>query len=184
MDNRGLWMWTSSSVATGVVIGVAVSHFLFAGSAAAQKNTADVITARAFHVVDAAGKVRVKLLAKPDGSAGLAVMTAAGTPSAMMLVAADSRPTIAFLDSSSTLRDAISVTEQGDLTMNVFDKKQQPAAAFVMSASGGPAINIVDKNGTVRARLGITNPQSADPTETNPSLLLLDKSGNGFFKAP
>jgi hypothetical protein len=184
MASRLFSIWTSCCVATGVVIGMATSHFLFAGPAAAQKGAPEVVAARAFHVVDAGGKVRMKLMSRPDGTAGLTMVTAAGTPAAMFAVGSDSRPVIGFPDKSGTLRSAISISDQGDLTMNVFDKNGQQAAAVVVSATSGPAINVLDKNATVRARLGITESRSEDPTATNPALLLFDKTGAGFFKAP
>lgn len=184
MNGKSLWLWTSSCLATGVAVGCIVGHCLYAGAATAKDSIPDVIAAKAFHLVDANGKVRAKLMAKADSAAGLTLLTADGTPAATLVVGTDSRPLLGFFDKTGALRGAISITEKSDMVLNVLDKGMQPAAAFVVSATGGPAINVLDKNGAIRSRLGITDAKSTDPTDTDPCLLLFDKSEKAILKAP
>lgn len=60
----------------------------------------DVVRARRFVLVDAAGEVRASLAVRPDGAPGLILLDAAGKPRVVLAVRSDGAPHLTLFDAA------------------------------------------------------------------------------------
>jgi len=110
--------WAKAEVqgmACGLVLGAVVligGRLWWPGAGAQTKQPVvpEVVRARRFEVVDAAGKTRASLCLFPDGSSALRFHDAAGRVRAAMGMTEDSVPALELMDRDGNLRAALGAT--------------------------------------------------------------------------
>jgi len=158
-------------------------------SAAAQAPAVpDVVRARRFEVVDAAGKPRAVLRVYSDGSPGLAFSDAAGKARAVLGVFSDGSPGLSFSDAAGKARAVLGVLHDGGPSLAFRDAAGKVRAAMHMTEDGNPSLRLEDKNGKPRAVLGATSLETTPTAEVTmrpeSSLVLFGTDGKLMWKAP
>ena len=157
--------WAKAAV-QGAACGLVFGVVMLAGgrlwqpqSAAAQAKepaVPDVVRARRFEVVDAAGKERALLAVYPDGNLGLMLFDAARKLRALLALHPEGDPGLMLFDAAGKVRGVLAVRPGG---------------------GRGPGLVLLDAAGKVRAGLGV------DP-DGNGSFKLFDKDGKVMWQAP
>ena len=135
--------------------------------AAAQAKPAavpDVVKAKSFQVVDAAGKRRAGMAVDSDGNPFLGLFDAAGTTRARLAMISDGTTALAFYDAAGKGRAMLSIAKDGR-----------------------PSLMLLDSN-EIRAVLGATSLTAIKTEEVTirpeSSLVLFDKDGKVMWQAP
>ncbi len=100
--------WAKAAV-QGAACGLVLGLVLLIGGRVWQPAVPDVVKARRFEVVDAAGKIRASLGVLPSGAPGLGLSDAAGDLRVTLAVNADGGPNLALFDAAGKLRVALGV---------------------------------------------------------------------------
>jgi hypothetical protein len=145
-------LWTKAAVqgaACGLVFGLVV---LIGGRLwwpqvpaphAKQSTVAEVVRARRFEVVDAAGKVRAVMEVRPQGSPSLVLSDTAGKIQAALL---DSQ--LSFYGLAGQIQAMLSPQEDGTPNLLFVDAKGKPRAMlYLLSEDGRPRLSLHDQAG-------------------------------------
>lgn len=134
-----------------------------------QPGVAEVVKARRFEVVDAAGKVRARLsvgptgpsldlydgsgneraslFAVPDGSPGLDLHDAAGKARAGLAVFSDGRPFLGLSDAAGKQRAVLSVSPDGGADLELSDAAEKLRVLLSVLPDGSPFLGMSDAAG-------------------------------------
>ena len=182
---------------TGLVGGGLVSCLTPAKVVSAQKEVADVVTAREFRVVDEDGKKRAELVAK-GGLPRLTLYDAAGQDR-VSLIAINRGASLKFCDAKGTLRAALSAFTVGS-GLNFYDAAGELSAILGATATGS-SLNFFGAEGEARVSLaadkgsplypGLALNDAAGNTralftlvEGNPGIALWGEAGSVIWEAP
>lgn len=149
--------WTKTAVqgaACGLTIGVVllIGGRLWQPDVVAaqgeQPAVADVVRARGFAMVDAAGKTRAVLGVLPDGSPGLVLYDAAETPRAALGAHSDGSSGLVLNDAAGKTRAVLSVRPDGRRPgLVLYDAAETPRAALGVSSDGTAVLGLYDGAG-------------------------------------
>ena len=108
--------------------------------------SADVVRARRFELVDAAGEVRAVLAVDGDGT-GLVLLDAAGRPGVGLTVLPEGRPGLTLLDAAGVGRAGLVVNADGSSVLSLHDAVGTARAALQVNAGGNPVLGLGDAAG-------------------------------------
>ena len=168
MTGRQFRILVVLTVASGF-LGGAASNLLLRGAPAMPQATVakvqDKVVAKAFELVDEAGKTRATLGRLPNGSSGLLLYDAAGE-----------------------MRADLSLFFDGSPGLWLYDAAGEGRAALHLVTDGSPALDICDATRRVRATVGCTLPKStrsgAEPKNPESTLTLFNPDGDVIWQAP
>ena len=169
----GGWLWQAEVVATR----------------AKSSAVPDVVRARCFEAVDAAGRVRAVLDAIID-IPKLVLFDAAGKERAGLALLLDGRPELVFQDAAEAqkVRASLHLGTDGMPWLVLRDPAGKLRAWLLLSEDGSPSLGLADKHGNLRAVVGSTKLETfktADVTiRSESSFVLFDKDGKVIWKAP
>jgi len=182
--------WAKAAVqgaACGLVFGLVVvlgGRLWHPATVAAQAPAvAEVVKARRFEVVDAAGKVGVIL-----GSPGLVFCDAAGHTRASLSLGSDGNPDLVFRDAAGQKRVAVFLFRDGSPILVLVDAAGRFRLYLYLNPEGSPSLTLQDKAEHSRAVLGATELETVKIEEvtmrSESSLVLFGKDGKVIWKAP
>ena len=171
-----------------VLIGGRLWHPQVAAAQAKQPAVPDLVNARRFELVDAAGKVRAVLGLEPDGSPTLDLFDPAGRMRAFLKLGPDGSPGLALCDAAQKLRARMVLPSDGRPSLELRDAAENSRATLRLTEEGSPYLALRDKAGATRAVLGVTSLETIGTAEvttrSESSLVLFDKDGNVIWRAP
>lgn len=178
--------WAKRAV-QGAVCGLAFGLVLLVGgrlwrlqTATAQAKepaVAQVVKARRFEVVDAAGKLRVTLGMNPNGAPSVMVFDGAGRPRAGLMVGPGEGSILGLYDVAGKPRVALGMNPDGSLGLGMRDAAGETRAALAVRPDVGPVLGLYDAAGKARASLTMR-------PDGSPGLTLRDAVGKAIWKAP
>ena len=159
----------------------------------ADDEVAGTLKARAFVVVDEAGRERAELATGADDEAWLRLYSTDGQRTLWAGVGSDGLPSIALLNRAQepvvevgmfndaepfwVLRDkagnprlGAKMLQSGDVGLTVFDVQGKPRSHLVVDENGLPALKLCDKDGSTRTQLAVDK-------DGLPRIVLFDKNG-------
>ncbi len=128
---------------------------------------ARTLEAEGFFLRDAGGKVRAVLGILADGSPGLALHGADGTPRLGLTVTARG-PHVVLYDEEGKARAGLTVGPDGSAALGLYDKDGRGRAGLTVLPGGASALALADRAGKARAGLTVT-------AEGTPALVLYDR---------
>ena len=201
--------WANAAV-QGAACGLVIGFVLLIGGrlwrpevAVAQAKPAavpDVVKARRFEVVDAAGEVRavldvtkdisglalfgaagkgsVGLAVAPDGSSGLALRDAARKRRLSLAVDPDGTPSMGLSDAAGMFQVSLSADPNGSIGLALAAAPRKPMGFLgVLPNKKGLGLGLLDEAGKLRMWLAVY-PDGA------PHLILMDTAGSVIWQAP
>ena len=130
----GGWLWQAEVVATR----------------AKSSAVPDVVRARRFEAVDAAGRVRAVLDAIID-IPKLVLFDAAGKERAGLALSLDGRPELVLQDAAGRVRASLHLGTDGMPWLVLRDPAGKLRAWLLLSEDGSPSLGLADKHGNLRA---------------------------------
>jgi hypothetical protein len=155
---------------------VTVAAVAYAAGKAKAVPVAEVVRARRFEVVDAAGKVRAKLETTPEGESELWLGCAGPYQSIHLVLLPDNLPLVSLSGPEGTGGIMLDLTEESP-RVTLWHKDGKASASLAVSSNGCPALTLTDSSAKPRAQLGL----SADGS---PAVQLFDKHEKVVWRAP
>jgi len=131
------------SIATVVVLGVAVQQAV---------SQPEVLRARSFEVVDAAGRVRIALAVGRDGSSGLGLYDVAGRVRGVLSVLPDGSPGLGLYDAAGQARIGLGLLPDESPWLSLLDAAERERIALDVFPDGSPMLTLKDAAGRVLFR--------------------------------
>ena len=136
-----------------------------------QPAVADVVRARRFEVVDAAGKERAVLGVFSDDVTALRVYDATGKMMLMGLgVTRDDEAGLGLRDAAGKLRAGLNVTSDGSPLLLLLDAAEKARAGLRILPTGVPMLDLNDTAGEIRMSLSVSS-------DSGPVFRLFDAAG-------
>ena len=159
-----------------------------ATGAAPSPAVADVVRARSFDVVDAAGKEWASL-GLVGGTPGLTLFDAAGQVRANLhLLTGEGYASLSLCDGTGRRRVDLTVFSDGTPWVGLMDAAGKMRASLETSRDGDPNLTVYDAAGHERAALGTTTllmtATGEERKRAESSLVLFDKDGKVMWQAP
>jgi len=204
MTRKQVWVVGLLALFGGVVGGALACLIVSGPQALAQAGAAQqIVSAQAFHLVDADGNVRGRLDFNAQGAPNLSLLDKDGQ--ATIGVTPDGQPCLLLGrgDSGTAMLTAVQggiylgITGQGGggLTLTAGDghvglilmSGGKSRAVLSLAPDGSASLTLADKDGKQRAVLGsteLTIPSGSTEVRPESSLVLFDKDGTVIWQAP
>jgi hypothetical protein len=134
-------------------LGAACTMFMHSQPKAGAQS--EVVSGERFELVDASGNVLAVLGPERNGSPGLTLFGAEGTPNLRLAVNPAGGANIFMLDGEEKARVNLLVTPEGQPFLHLLDSNERGRAGFGLSVDGDPKFYLCDSEGTHRARLQV-----------------------------
>ena len=132
-----------------VLIGGRLWHPATVAAQAKEPAVAEVVRARRFEMVDAAGKARAVLSVLPDGRTGLLLVDAGGKGRVILRLHSDGTPVLALYDAAGKERASLSLLPDGSPALGFHDAAGKTRAALSVRPDGTSTLVLADAAGKV-----------------------------------
>jgi hypothetical protein len=129
-------------------------------------------------MLDTAGRLRLTLGIRADGSAGLVLMNAEQKPRIGLNLRADDTPEIVLRGADGAVRASLRVTQpDGSAGLLLMDGSGNVRGAFASEPQGSAGLDLMDRAAATRAHVGVK-------AEGAPSITLADEKGTVLERHP